>query len=248
MAVGEAIAGTSVELDDNGKLRIGPILAEVMQAYRENAGTLLSLAAMIFLPLTLLTEIVSRDNITAGMIVSLAFSGSAAFLYGGMVAPLAMSPENEPPHDGSLGALWKGASPLFAQLLIAGIFYTVATTAGVMLLIVPGLLMITIWAATPAVIRFESGGTLASFTRSRDLVRGNGWAVFALMIAAVLIILALSVLIQALAIGIAGEETGAFIGSWLGVVIAAPILGLLPAVLYRRLATSPAEAPTPSTN
>lgn len=230
----------------DGKLSVGSTLAEVIRIYREQAGPLLMLAAMIFLPPTLLSEIASRESITAGMIVSLICSGSATYLYGGIVAPLAFHPTDEPAHDSSLGALWKAASPVFAPLIMAGFFYTVATTIGVMLLILPGLVLITIWAVTPAIIRFESGG-LGAFSRSRELVRGNGWAVFAVTVSAVLLILCLSVVVQALAIGIAGQDTGAFVGSWLGVVLAAPIVGLIPSVLYARLrpaSLSPGETPT----
>lgn len=241
------------------QVAVGAILTEVLQIYRAHAGPLLSLAAMVFLPLTLVTEIVSRESIGAGMAFSLAFSGSAAFLYCAIVAPLALSQPliaalqrkdeeapNEAVVDGprlapiapgevSIGRLWAEASPGFIPLLMAGLIYTVATTAGVMLLIVPGLILITIWAVAAPIIRFEGASAGAALARSRELVKGYGWQVFALVICVVLIVLAGSVLLQALAIGLAGEETGTFIGSWLGVVIAAPMFGLMPTVLYGRL-------------
>lgn len=294
-------------MPEEQKLFVGPALAEIMRVYRDNAGVLLSLAVMIFVPLTLLTEIAGRDNVTAGMIVSLAFSGPAAFIYGGLVAPIALArvggggrgagagvpgapgadgmrgepgalgggpgglespgafggePGSPGPLGGdpgrlgvpggsgggdpeSIGDLWRGASPAFGHLLIAGLIYTIATTLGVFALLVPSLIMITIWAAAPAVIRLEDARPLQSLARSRELVRGNGWRVFGLVIAILVLILGLSIVLGALAVAIAGQNTGSFIGSWLGVVLSAPLLGLMPTVLYRRL-HRPVSDPDPT--
>lgn len=218
------------------KLPVGSTLAEVLRIYRDEAGVLLSAAALIFLPLTLLTEIVARDSAASAMAVSLVFSGPAAFIYSALVTPLADPPEHPgQTRAGSLGDLWQGASPFFGQLLLAGLIYSLLTTAGVMLLILPGLILITIWAVAPVTIRLERAGAIESLRRSRELVRGFGLPVFTLVIAVVLLVLAGSVIVQGIAIGIAGEDTGAFVGSWLGVVIAAPMMGLMPPVLYRFL-------------
>lgn len=225
------------------KLLVGPALAEIVQIYRANAGVLLSLAAMIFLPLTLLTDIVSRESIASGMVVSLVFSGSAAFIYGGLVAPIALPRTPGGTDPTSIAGLWSQASPGFGHLLLAGLLYTLATTIGVFALIVPGLILITIWAAAPAVIRLEGAKPLRSLSRSRDLVRGNAWRVFGLLVSIIVLVLAVSVLLAALSVAVAGEDTGSFIGSWLGVVISAPLLGLMPTVLYRSLVKDEAEVP-----
>lgn len=221
---------------------VGAVLSELLAIYRANAGTLLTLAVMIFLPLTLLSEIAARQSVGAGMAVSLAFSGSAAFLYCALVAPLALSPRPQTA-EASVGRLWTEASPAFPSLIVGGLVYTLATTIGMLLFIVPGLIMITIWAVAAPVIRFEQANVFAAFARSRDLVKGNGWQVFAILVCTVVIVLAGTIFLQAVAIGIAGEQTGSFVGSWLGVVLAAPMFGLMPTVLYRMLkAARPAES------
>lgn len=226
------------------QVAVGAVLSEVLRTYRANAGPLLSLAAIIFLPLTLITEIVSRESVNAGMAVSLALSGSAAFLYCAIAAPVVL-PSKREIADVSIARLWSEASPGFAALLLAGAIYTLATTLGVLLFIVPGLFLITIWAVAPAVIRFEGAAAAAALSRSRALVKGHGWRVLALMMSVVLIVLAGTILIQGLAIGIAGEETGTFVGSWLGVVVAAPLFGLTPTVLYRTLVQGEEADPGP---
>lgn len=229
---------------DKQQLAVGSIFGEVFRAYREHAAPLLSIAAMIFLPLTLLTEIATTSSVEAGMAVSLLFSGSATFLYAAVVAPVAPGFQSAPgaqsatpaaPTPPSISLLWSGARPLVGRLLVAGLLYTLATSIGVMLLIVPGLILVTIWAVAPAALRVEGIGAVDSLKRSQELVRGNGWRVFGLVLCAVVLIFTGSIILQTLAIAVAGEETGSFIGSWLGVVFAAPLLGLLPTTLYSKL-------------
>ena len=230
--------------DADAKLGVGATLTEVFKRYRDHAGPLLTIAAVVFLPLALITELVSQESSVTGMSVSLALSGPAAFLYAAILAPIVT--ESRSTLNDSPLKLWSEASPALSKLLLGGILYALGTTAGVMLFIVPGLFLVTIWAVAPAVIRLEGLGAAASLARSRQIVRGNGWPVFSLVLLIILLVLAGSILLQVMAIGIAGEATGAFVGSWLGVVVAAPALGLLPTVLYSRLNTEdPAETPSP---
>ena len=227
-----------------GKLGVGATLSRIFLTYRDHAGNLLWVAAMTFLPLTLITEIVSEQDLVAGMVVSLVLSGPAAFVYAAVVAPIAglgapgpadgnRSPAGADPAGPA--ELWGKATPLLGRLILAGLLYALATSLGVMLLILPGIFLVTIWAVAPAVLRLEHAGAVASLGRSRELVRGHGWQVLTLILCMVLLILAGTIILQTLAIAIAGQQTGTFIGSWLGVVIAAPPLGLLPTVLYEQL-------------
>ncbi len=222
-----------------GDLGVGAAFAEIFRIYRDHAAVVLSIAAIIFLPITLLSEIIAQYSEVGAGTVSLCLSGSAAYLFSGVVAPLAATAPGGPrigeEASASLGALWKGVLPSAATLVFAGLLYTVATSIGVLLLIVPGLILVTIWAVAPTVARLEGASSRVAFIRSRDMVRGRGWQVFGLLILLTLVILAGSLLIQSLAIGILKEDTGSFIGSWLGVVVVTPVLGLFPTVLYNRL-------------
>src|SRR5690606_38953693 len=119
-----------------GRLSVGVTLTEIFRAYRDHAGPLLTVAAVIFLPLTLLTEILNQSNVAFGMGASLVFSGPAAFLYAAAVAPVAASSAAT---DHSPGELWSKAAPLTGRLVLAGLLYALATSLGIILFIVPGL-------------------------------------------------------------------------------------------------------------
>ena len=78
--------------------------------------------------------------------------------------------------------------PKLWTIVGAGILARLAITIGLILLIVPGLFLLTIWCLIVPVIVLEGAGRGDSFGRSRELVRGNGWNVFGLIVLTFLIL------------------------------------------------------------
>lgn len=82
----------------------------------------------------------------------------------------------------SLGQALRVGGRMFLPVLAISILLGIAVGLGVLLLIVPGLIMLTIWmVAVPAQV-VERTGVFGAFSRSRDLTRGNRWKVFGLML------------------------------------------------------------------
>jgi hypothetical protein len=98
------------------------------------------------------------------------------------------------------------------------------------LLIVPGLFLMTIWSVVAPVMVIERPGVFASFTRSRELVRGYGWQVFGVIVVVILIAIVVAVIVGIATSGM--SDTGRAIVQWVLNVITAPLSGLLVAVLY----------------
>jgi len=67
--------------------------------------------------------------------------------------------------------------PVLGLTLVAGIGIVV----GLILLIVPGLILMTVWLVSGPSLIVEKGRVFASLRRSRDLTRYHRWAVFGLM-------------------------------------------------------------------
>ena len=102
-----------------------------------------------------------------------------------------------------------------------------------MLIIVPGLVLMTIWAVVAPVVVVERPGGLRALGRSRELVRGNGWPVFG-----VIVVLVLGVAIVSGAITAGATTGGTAVGIVVRVVVgvlAAPVSALAAAVLYFEL-------------
>jgi hypothetical protein len=76
--------------------------------------------------------------------------------------------------DLSIGETISAVTPSLSAVIGASILASIGIWIGFWFVIVPGLYLMTIWAVIVPVIVIEGPGTLASFSRSRDLVRGHG--------------------------------------------------------------------------
>lgn len=90
---------------------------------------------------------------------------------------------------------------VFLPLIILSIMLSIAYGIGLMLLVVPGLILMTIWAvAVPAFIA-ERTGILGAFSRSFDLTEGQRWRIFALMVVAFIAMIVAGLVIGLLNVG-----------------------------------------------
>ncbi len=118
--------------------------------------------------------------------------------------------------------------------------------SGFVLLIVPGLYLLTIWAVIAPVIVVEKRRALESFGRSRELVRGHGWTVFGIVVITGLLSGIASSLLQA-AFSFLPRFLEILIGSTIAQAVVAPFSAIALAITYFRLreARDGAE-PTPA--
>ncbi|MFB4159395.1 hypothetical protein ACE1TF_05890 [Geomicrobium sp. JSM 1781026] len=72
-------------------------------------------------------------------------------------------------------------------IIAATIVYAVFTSAGLALLIIPGILLYAYLGIYAQVIAFEGKGALSSLIRSRDLVKGSFWKVTGLLLSVLLL-------------------------------------------------------------
>ncbi len=131
-------------------------------------------------------------------------------------------------------------------LTLAGLLAAVGITIGFLLLIVPGLILITLWILIVPAIMLENRGVFESFGRSRQLVSGHGWSVFGVIVLTVAILIAVN-------IGLSLVEA-AFDSRWLNLLLdiasqtaTAPFLALAWTITYfeLRAVKEPMPAVTP---
>jgi hypothetical protein len=129
--------------------------------------------------------------------------------------------------DLSIGQTVNEALPFIASVAGASILAGIAITIGLLLVIVPGLFLITIWAVIVPVIIIERSGALASFGRSRQLVRGHGWHVFGTLVVVYIIMLVANIILgvilsampHVLADGLSSVISGTLISPFLAIVV-----------------------------
>ena len=72
--------------------------------------------------------------------------------------------------DSSIGELFERVRPYLGTLIISGILAGLGIAVGLVLLIVPGLILLTWWCLIVPVIVLEGRQVGEAFTRSRELV------------------------------------------------------------------------------
>ena len=92
--------------------------------------------------------------------------------------------------DSSVGELISAAMPSIGNLIVFSVLSGIAIGIGFFLLIVPGLFLLTIWFVGAPAIVAEGRGALEAFGRSHELVKGNGWQVFGVIVSVFLILIA----------------------------------------------------------
>jgi hypothetical protein len=130
------------------EMRPGAIISRAFQIYRDQAGTLLGAALIIFGIQFLLALLLPRLPFIAGL---------AAFIlsvfYGGMVVNLVRDVQDGR-RDHSTGELFRSVTPVLPLLGLA-IIAGIGIAIGFVLLIIPRLILLTIWAVAAPVMVIE---------------------------------------------------------------------------------------------
>ncbi|HEY2480387.1 MAG TPA: hypothetical protein VGI17_16860 [Solirubrobacterales bacterium] len=232
-------------MNSGRRLSVGETLNEVFALYQQHFGVLIPAAFWLFLVVSILGGILSRTDALA-LLIFYVVSFAAAILYQGMVVSLVRDVQDGT-RESSVGELFSSVGPVLGALIGASILYGIGVGIGFFLLIVPGCILLTIWAVIAPAIVIEKRTVLESFGRSRELVRGYGWTVFGTVIVATLIATIAGVILLTIAEAIAGGPILRIVFGALASTLTAPIGGLVAAVLYYRLLAIHGVAPAAPT-
>ena len=144
--------------------------------------------------------------------------------------------------DLSLQETFDAAKPHLGAVLVAGILAALGIAIGLLLLLAPGLFLMTIWAVIIPVIVLENKSAGESFSRSRELVRGNGWGVFGVILLTILLLIGFEIVLGLILTPFADWLRG-FISNIVSGTLTAPFIAVVLTLLYFRLkaAKEPAQ-------
>jgi hypothetical protein len=143
--------------------------------------------------------------------------------------------------DLSAGEMMSMTTPVILPLIGAAILAGIGIGIGFILLIVPGLFLLTIWSVVAPAIVIERTGVIGAFGRSHELVKGDGWPVFGTIVVAFLIVAVASAI--ATAIGAAIGLGGLIVALILIGILTAPISALVASILFFDLGGGQGAAP-----
>ena len=235
-------------------MQIGGVLNEAWNLYKRFLGRFFMTALIVFVALDLLSALADRaagDN--AGANVFWFLLGALISVVGYFWVQAALVETVNDVRDGradrSIGETYGAVRPRLGAATIAGVLAAIGIGIGLILLIVPGLYLLTIWSMLIPVIVLEGRSAGEAFTRSREVVRGSGWSVFGLIIITFLLVAIASAIIR-----LVFTPLPRFLDIWLGSLVAhsltVPFAAAALTTAYFTLVAqtepaSPAPLPTP---
>src|SRR5438552_4856256 len=145
----------------------GTVISRIWEIYLDQSWVLISTAVVLY-ALQFVVYLVLPN--AAGIALEILFA-ALSILYQGMVVELVQDVQDGR-RDHSIGDLIRSVEPVFWPLVGVSILFGIAVGVGFVLLIIPGLILLTIWSVVAPVTVVERPGVFAAFGRSRQLVRG----------------------------------------------------------------------------
>jgi hypothetical protein len=220
------------------------VLEEAWRMYRAHAVHLLAIAFVIYLATAVIVGLLSLAGSFVGALLGAIVELFAAFLLQATLIK-AVQDVRDGRADLSVGETVSAATPYLWPVAAASIIAGIAITVGLFLIIVPGLILITIWAVIVPVIVLERSGALSSFGRSQQLVRGNGWHVFGTLVLLFIILIVVNFLLGLVFVALPIVWRNG-ISTVISGTLIAPFIALVVTLIYYRLTGAEAGTPGPA--
>ena len=232
-------------------MSIGVVLDEAWTLFTRFFARFFVIALVVFATINLLYALVvsaiSADNDGAALALAILALATVVigttWLQGAFV--YAVQDARDGTFDASISQVFARVSPSIAPLIVAGLLAGLGIALGFVLLIVPGLFLLTIWAVIAPVIVVEKRRAIESFGRSRELVRGHGWTVFGIVLITGLLSGIATTLLQA-AFSFLPRFLEIFVGSTIAQSVVAPFSAIAIAITYFRLRDAEVGAAVPA--
>ena len=172
--------------DGRVRLSIGEVLGEAWNLYTRHAGKLILMCAAVFAVISLVPAAIgpTRDPGLVAVVVILDIA-AIALLQGALA--VAVGELRAGRTEISIGRVLSKAGEHFWSLVVAVLLLAIVVVGGLILLIVPGLVLLTYTMAVVPAVVLEGRDPLGAFQRSFALVRGDGLAVFAIIVLTTLV-------------------------------------------------------------
>lgn len=223
----------------NKKLDVGGTLSQIFSTYGAQAGVLLPVAFGLFLFVAVIEGVFNGVLVFGiGLLINIV----ASTVYQGMVVGLVRDVQDGR-RDSSVGELIEATRPVILPLIGAGLLSGIGISIGFLLFVVPGLILLTIWAVIAPVIVVERTGVIEAFGRSRQLVESNGWRVFGVILLVFVIVAAAGFGLALIGIAISDSLVIGILVGLIASTLTEPIAALAASTIYFRLRAFESASP-----
>ena len=219
----------------------GAIVREAWELYKAHWRTFVPLALIVYIVLGLVTLVFALLLGWLGAIIgALASIVGTFWLQGALVE--AVQDVRDGKQDLSIGEMFQRVQPRLPALIVAGILAGLGIALGFILLIIPGLFLLTIWSLIVPTIVLEGKSAGESFGRSRELVKGNGWSVFGVIVITIGAVIVASIIVSLLTFWLP-DGVDEFARSLISNTVVVPFIACAWTLMYFALAQGRSEAP-----
>lgn len=211
-------------------LEAGAVVSATWRVYRDSWRYLLPIAAVVFVPIGIAGAGIARLG-WPGLLAAACLDLMAVFLVQGAVVRGVQNLRDRTLPGTGVAPVFSDSRRWIGELTVVSILAALSVFAGLLLLIIPGLVLVTWWVVLSPVVVIERPGVIAAFRRSRALVLGRGWPVFGIAVLTMIIQLAFS-----LALGLAvmplDSAPGDLVATIAGNILAAPFVAIAWTLTY----------------
>ena len=216
------------------------VLAEAWDLYRRFAGHFLLISFVIYVVTAILVALLSLGGI-AGALIGAVISFAATYVVQASLIK-AVQDIRDGRVDLDLSETVRAAGPYILPVIGASILAGIGIAIGFVLLIVPGLILLTYWCLIVPFIVIGGAGVFESFGRSMRTVRGYAWRVFGTYVLVFLILIAVAIVLGFILL-LLPLWLRSFVNSVLSGTLIAPFLALVATLIFYRLTAAHAGQP-----
>jgi hypothetical protein len=208
------------------------VLSEAWDLYRRFASHFLLIAFVIYVITAILVALLSLAGVF-GVILGVILSFAATYVVQASLIK-AVQDVRDGRVDLDLSETVRAASPYILPAIGASILAGIGITIGFILLIVPGLILLTFWCLIIPFIVLGGSGVFASFGNSWRTVRGYAWRVFGTYVLVFLILIAFGIVLGLILL-LLPQFLRSFVDNVVAGTLIAPFLALVATLIYYRL-------------
>lgn len=220
------------------------VIGEAWETFKAHWRHLVPIALVVYVAVALISLVLVLLLTWFGAILSFIISLVALFWVQGALVR-AVEDIRDGRADMSLGETYERVRPQLPAIIVGGLLAGLGIALGLVLLIVPGLILLTWWIVIIPVIVLEERSAGEAFGRSRELVRGHAWSVFGVIVLTILLVIAFNIVLSLLLLPVS-DWLRSFLSNIIIGTVVTPFVVVTWTTLYYRLRAAkepPAEAP-----